>query len=118
MNSVETITHTMTEMRAVLPGVDLSKVEWATYRVDRAEARTEDGSRPEGVQVKKEGNVITGWPTKLALFPLLAYEIKALLDEPAGLENPTSHLQSFPKPSVALPPWETRERWFSSSEIN
>jgi glycine/D-amino acid oxidase-like deaminating enzyme len=118
MNSVEAIAHTMTEMRAVLPGVDLSKIEWATYRVDRAEARTEDGSRPDGVQVKKEGNVITGWPTKLALFPLLAFEIKALLDEPAGLECPASHLQSFPKPSVALPPWETRERWFSSNEIN
>lgn len=118
MNPVETISHTMTELKAVLPGVDLSEIDWATYRIDRAEIRTEDGSRPEGVQVKKEGNVITGWPTKLALFPLLASEIKALLDEPSGLDNSASHLQSFPKPSVALPPWETRERWFSSKEIN
>ncbi|MDP6114207.1 MAG: FAD-dependent oxidoreductase [Planctomycetota bacterium] len=118
MNSVETIAHAKRELEAVLPGVDFSETEWATYRTDRAEARTEDGSRPEGVQVRQDGNVITGWPTKLVLFPLLASEIMSHLDGPAGLESPVRRLRIFPKPSVALPPWENRERWLSSNEID
>src|SRR5580692_9327003 len=67
------------ELAAVIPGLDLQRVEWAAYRVDRAEQATPGGKRPETVGILHEGNVITAWPTKLALVPCLAERIVALL---------------------------------------
>lgn len=55
------------ELRSVLPNIDLSSVEWSTYRVDRAEGIVPGGKRPESVQVRREGNCLTAWPTKLRL---------------------------------------------------
>ena len=64
---------------ATIPGIDLGRVQWTTYRVNRAEGATRDGSRPESVQLLREGNVLTAWPTKLALVPVLAEQIAAAL---------------------------------------
>ena len=60
------------EVKATIPGIELAGVEWSTYRVDRAEGAMPGGSRPETVQMVVEGNVLTVWPTKLALAPVLA----------------------------------------------
>lgn len=105
------LAHARSELSNVLPGVDLKNVEGATYRVDRAEASTAGGSRPETFQVLREGNVVTAWPTKLVLAPKLAVEIA---------ESSTSSDLAFadfnppvdwPRPTVAVPPWETCTNW-------
>ncbi len=67
------------ELAAVLPGVDLSECEWAAYRVDRAECAMPRGGRPDTATVLSEGNVITAWPTKLALVPQLARMVETSL---------------------------------------
>ena len=110
------------ELMSVLPGIDLSSVEWSTYRVDRAEAIMPGGKRPETVQIRREGNCITAWPTKLALVPQLVAEIATeLVEHVSNVLTSTSQVEAlphdWPRPSVALPPWETAERWRSDSEI-
>ncbi len=125
------------ELVSVLPGIDLSSVEWSTYRVDRAEAIMPGGKRPETVQIRREGNCLTAWPTKLALVPQLVAEITAELVEhvsnvlvssggPSHIsesKNANKHGQvenlphDWPRPLVALPPWETAERWRSDAEV-
>ncbi len=99
------------ELAAVLPGVNFDAVEWSTYAVDRAEGLTANGKRPDSVQVLCAGNVTTGWPTKLALAPVLALEIASRV-QPSdhGLTFDTTPLADWPRPSVALSPWQEANR--------
>jgi glycine/D-amino acid oxidase-like deaminating enzyme len=105
------IAHARREISACIPGVDLGCVEWATYRVDRAEPATETGARPARAFARREGNVITAWPTKLALVPQLAGDVMKLLEPPGGREVDFAVLDSWPRPLVAAPPWETETTW-------
>jgi len=98
------------ELRAVLPGVDLNDVEYATYRVDRAEGSTRNGRRPEQAQILTAGNTITAWPTKLALVPQLVDAVSSLLVT-AKFARPVLPAE-WPRPRVAVPPWETCSNWW------
>ncbi len=100
------------ELRAVLPGIDLRGVEWSSYRIDRAEAAAA-GARPADVSVAREGDVIVGWPTKLALVPRLAERIAAEMDPPAGPPDPLPELSGWTRPEVAKAPWEMEQSWCS-----
>lgn len=125
------------ELRSVLPNIDLSSVEWSTYRVDRAEGIVPGGKRPESVQVRREGNCLTAWPTKLAAVPQLVAEIAEAIAQPArrvseglrltpGSVSSQAHRASvaienlphdWPRPTVAFPPWETATRWLTSDDL-
>ena len=121
------------ELRTVLPGIDLPSVEWSTYRVDRAEGIMPAGKRPESVQIRREGNCFTAWPTKLALVPQLAAELVEQI-EMANRKSQISNLKfeisnrksemastnlphDWPRPEVASAPWESAARWFVDHEI-
>ena len=103
------------ELAAVLPGLRLRNVEWATYRVDRAEAATAGGARPDEAFAQRTGNTVTAWPTKLALVPVMADRVRQLI--PQEVERlreqaaPDHVLKHWPRPVVALPPWETHDQW-------
>ncbi len=124
------------ELLAVLPGIDLSEVAWNTYRVDRAEGVVPGGKRPESVQIRHDGNCLTAWPTKLALVPQLVTEIvKAISKHERRLsegqlssgsnrsESRRDYLRvesltrDWPKPSVALAPWETSIGWIANNNL-
>ena len=112
MEPDELVRHGAAEIKAVLPGVDLSDVEWSTYRIDRAEA-TAAGGRPDDISVAVEKNVIVAWPTKLALVPRLTERIVAQLTlpqtTPASGHGPV--LEGWPRPEITRPPWETQSSW-------
>jgi len=99
------------ELADVLPGVDLSRQEWATYRIDRAERATPRGGRPDTATVMSERQIITAWPTKLALAPQLARMVTAHLPAPPGLASDLDELRHWPRPEVAQPPWELARTW-------
>lgn len=109
------IEHARRELASVLPEVDFSGVQWATYRIDRAEAATRGGRRPGDAVVLQEGNVITAWPTKLALVPRLAARVRELLGPAVGGPLRQEALQVWPRPAVARPPWEREEIWLCVS---
>lgn len=106
------------ELQDVLPGLELSHVEWSTYRVDRAEGATSNGARPDSIQVLCAGNVTTGWPTKLVLAPILAQEIASRASSPyISTEFDATPLQNWPRPEVAALPWEESDRiWWMLPE--
>ncbi len=114
MDDTDLIRHAKNELTALLPGVDLGDVEWGTYRVNRAEGRTGGGARPNGPVVCMEGNVIVAWPTKLVLAPEL---VKLVVDRIGLPSQPSAGDGVVPsdwqRPEVALPPWETNNRWIS-----
>jgi hypothetical protein len=113
MDVNELVRFAAAELRECLPGIDLSGVEISTYRIDRAEAATGSGQRPDDVHVIKEGNVVTVFPTKLALAPRLAARVM----EEVGVQRSTSKLQlqeGLAEPGVARPPWEKEGQWYSA----
>lgn len=100
------------ELMEVLPGLRCAGLEWATYRIDRAEAATPDRSRPNDAQVQCDANVVTAWPTKLALAPKLAERVAHCLGPPSGKDAADlSIFRDWPSPKTALPPWKVEQTW-------
>lgn len=116
MSADELIRHARDELTAVVPGLELRGLEWAAYRVDRAEARTAGGRRPDDVSCGALGNVIFGWPTKLALAPRFAERVIAMIERVRGADRvaPADACvlpPGWPRPEVAPPPWESDVSW-------
>ncbi|MET0124867.1 MAG: FAD-dependent oxidoreductase, partial [Pseudomonas caspiana] len=57
------------ELGTLLPWIDLTQVEWATLRVDRAEPAQSGLVRPDNAFLSVQNRLMVGWPTKLALAP-------------------------------------------------
>ncbi|MEQ9459842.1 MAG: FAD-dependent oxidoreductase [Phycisphaeraceae bacterium] len=113
MEHEQLLEHGKREVGAVLPGLDLSGVEWSAYRVDRAEATTRTGMKPDSVTLRTEGNVHTAFPTKLVLAPYLASKVAETLPA-AGVgdaEGLREALASMARPEVALAPWDEDVTW-------
>lgn len=89
--------------KKLLPWVDLADAEWFTWLGDRAEPYTGTGDRPAGAFVRRVGNVLVTWPTKLALAPHLADQVLA---EAATPSQHDSLELGLPRPSLAKPPWD------------
>jgi len=119
MEAAALIARARQELTTVLPGLRLDGVQWATYRVDRAEPVTVGRARPDAAHAALDGNTITAWPTKLALVPRLVQQVISLLGAPAPASAspppPIPEIGSWPRPSVALPPWETELTWFDEN---
>lgn len=112
MSPSDLVTFAKRELSEVLPGVHLHDMEWATYRINRAEGKSTAGLRPDGPAWRRDGSVITAWPTKLVLAPALARMIADSLGEPP--REPSGSDQApldWPLPDVAQPPWETQTEW-------
>ncbi len=107
MDSRTLIKHAAAELTEVLPGLNLYGTDWATYRVDRAEGAMAGGKRPDDVQISREANVLTCWPTKLALVPELARAITTqVVPSDESVLFPGAVIRDWPRPPVAAAPWD------------
>ncbi|MCE9545598.1 MAG: FAD-dependent oxidoreductase [Planctomycetia bacterium] len=121
MEPLRFIEHARRELAHVLPGWQCPAVEWATYCVNRAERMVPDVVLPDDVQIIREMNILTVWPTKLVLAPRLAQRVASLLNLPALDSSPSETTQwqataanfNWPAPKVALPPWEREQTWMT-----
>lgn len=99
------------ELEALLPWVDWSAAEFATFMIQRAEAAQAGGSRPATPTISRDGRVIAAWPTKLALAPLLAEQIEQVLQtlelQPRPLD--LQPLADWPRPTLAAYPWDRED---------
>lgn len=94
------------EIADLLPWVDMSSAHWATLRVERAEPAQSGLVRPDNAFLAEQGQLLVGWPTKLALAPDFADRVLAALDRD-GIQ-PANHppLPALPRPTVAHAAWE------------
>ena len=99
------------ELGDLLPWLDFSAVQFATLRIDRAEPRQADGKRPDTAFVEQQGSVITAWPTKLALAPLLAAQVIDRLIHSGIVPGTTDRLELGEFPGYAPLPWQEEARW-------
>ncbi len=106
------------ELTRILPGLDLSQVEWSTYELDRTECDADAGSRRGAVSVFCAGNVTTAGPAPFVLAPLVAEEITGRASSPYITTpfDPTP-LAHWPRPSIAPLPWnEAGRMWWTLSD--
>ena len=103
----EQIAEARQELCNLFPWLTFSDAQFATFRVDRAEAMQPNGKRPETVYVKEIENIMVGWPTKLAFAPKLAEEIIQRLQKDIKPEmSDTRELRAWPIPSLTKPVWD------------
>lgn len=95
------------ELATLLPSVDWSRTQFATFTVKRAEAWQPSGARPPSPVLCRDGRMIAAWPTKLTMAPLLAEQIERMLgtlDVRPRLAD-LRLLMGWPRPDVATYPW-------------
>jgi len=121
MSAEELIQHAAKELQAILPGLNIESLKFATYQVDRAEKKISLGLRPDSPQVIKHKNLLTCWPTKLAFAPRAAGMIEEMITnqlnlKPSVIPGENENLwKDWPVPHVAESPWETVENWYQIS---
>ena len=104
--------HKLQELAALMPWLDLSKSQWATLPINRAELKQGEGKRPDTFSLDNSNQkVITAWPTKLALSPMLADALLDVLAENGIKKSGKNELPAWPKPIYAKLPWQEETRW-------
>ncbi len=105
------------ELQNLMPWMDFSQCQWSALAIDRAEPKMADGSRPVEPAVFRKNQVITAWPVKLAMAPIMVDKIIDEL-EAAGIEKnaqsrPLDGKDSglMPKAQTSQLPWEKVELW-------
>ena len=102
-------------LRDCLPWMTLPRdVDFRTRRLDRAEAATGTGARPDGPAVLEvAAGVLAAWPTKLAFAPLVGERILQYVRDARGGREAAplavadrARLDSWPRPSIAALPWD------------
>jgi hypothetical protein len=114
MSSDDTIAMAKRHLQEAMPtltNATLDALDFGTVDAPRFEGKTDQGHRPETPTLIIEGRVCTGWPSKLALAPLLADQIASHVSE----QVPTEQASAFepvpatvPRPQVAHGPWTPR----------
>ena len=102
-NEAEQIEFAKTELAAIMPWMNYSDCKFSTFRIDRAEAGGETLLRPDTPYVRRHGNVVVCWPTKLTLAPMMGDMFMKLMAEPkAGL----AAAPNLPRASIGRFSWE------------
>ena len=111
-SAAEQIQFAKKEIAALIPWLDLTHSQWACLPINRAELKQGEGKRPDTFTLDNSNKkIITAWPTKLALAPMLA---DALLDTLAAngvTKSGLSALPVWPQPVYASLPWQEETRW-------
>ena len=100
------------EIAELMPWLDLSNTQWASLPIDRAELMQGEGKRPDTFSLDNSNKkIITAWPTKLALAPLLADALLETLKTNVISQSGVRPLPDWPQPEYALLPWQEEARW-------
>ena len=106
----EQIAEAKKELGLLLPWIPIQACDFSCLRVDRAEPGQTEGLRPDTPYVKRFGNILVCWPTKLTLTPLMGDMVQSLLTtQPANTINSQSNKSeplNAPSADVAPAPWE------------
>jgi glycerol-3-phosphate dehydrogenase len=100
------------ELTDILPWLDFSAVQWASLLIDRAEPRQPGSKRPDNAFVEEQDGIITAWPVKMALAPMLAQNTINLLKQGGVTPGTPNDTFMWPeRPSFAPLPWDEETVW-------
>ena len=108
----EQISKAKKELQSLMPWLNFSAMQWATLNIDRAEPKQKEGQRPSTSFFYEDNNIITTWPTKLALAPNLANDVLKQLEKNNVTKSAASDdIPEFSHAPVADLPWQEEEKW-------
>lgn len=110
-NDEELIAAAKQELAALIPWLELKDAQWGVLKIDRAEIKKPGTTRPDSFTIEASDDMMTAWPTKLALAPALA---DALVEKLAADMLPSDHITDLPeweKPIYADFPWNNDSIW-------
>lgn len=99
------------ELQLLMPWLNFAAMQWATLNISRAEPKQKDGRRPSTSYCYEENNVITTWPTKLALTPNLSNDILKQLEKQNVTKSGANEMPEFSHAPIADLPWQEEEKW-------
>lgn len=99
------------ELNELLPWLDVSQSQWGVVEIDRAEIKQKGVKRPDSFSIDNNNDVITAWPTKMALSPALADAVLAIVENENIGKNTDLTLPKWNQPEYALFPWDDETAW-------
>ena len=105
------------ELHSLMPWMDFSQCKWSALAIDRAEPKMPDGSRPVEPAVFTEQGIITAWPVKLAMAPVMVDKVMAEIERLKITRNAQPVLMQNNKSTPLIPaktsqlPWEKVDNW-------
>lgn len=107
----EQISKAEQELQSLMPWLDFPAMQWATLNISRAEPKQKEGKRPDNSFCFEESNIITTWPTKLALSPNLAADVLKQLEKNNVSKSGDNEIPQFVHAEVSDLPWQEEEKW-------
>lgn len=107
----ELITFAKKELSELIPWLDTKGSQWGVLKIDRAEIKKQGTTRPDSFSIEQHKNVITAWPTKLALAPALADALISMIDEDKIERDADPSLPDWAQPDYADFPWNEDKHW-------
>jgi glycerol-3-phosphate dehydrogenase len=109
------------ELAELIPWLELRNSQWGVLDINRAEINLSGKkaavtTRPDSFSIVKNKNVITAWPTKMALSPALADAIVTIIDEENIVRDADKTLPAWQQPEYAEFPWDGDDCWSTESE--
>ena len=98
----------LARLRELFPWLDFSTATCESFFINRAEALTPNGKRPESASIHAHKNLLLCWPSKLTLSPNLGQQVieRFQQDEIKAGSADQSDLTHWPFPGIAQAPWE------------
>jgi glycine/D-amino acid oxidase-like deaminating enzyme len=100
------------ELQKLMPWMDFSSCQWSALAIDRAEPKMDDGSRPSEPAVDCHEQIITAWPVKLAMTPIMVDKILQQLQQLGIQKNEQSvEIKDMTLAKTTRLPWEKVHNW-------
>ena len=115
-SDAEVIQATKNELNELIPWLELKDAEWGVLEINRAEIKKHGTTRPDSFSIENNKNLITAWPTKMALAPILADALFEIVDKENIKPDPDHSLPDWEQPIYADFPWNEENCWQSESE--
>ena len=115
-SDAEVIQATKNELNELIPWLELKDAEWGVLEINRAEIKKPGTTRPDSFSIENNKNLITAWPTKMALAPILADALFEIVDKENIMPAPDLSLPDWEQPIYADFPWNEENCWQPESE--
>ena len=110
-NDAELIQAAKDELKDLIPWLELKDAQWGVLKIDRAEIKKPGATRPDSFSIEEHDDIITAWPTKMALAPALADSVLDILDKENIKHDSNTSLPAWAEPEYAEFPWDEEECW-------
>ena len=108
------ITSAKKELGELIPWLDINDAQWGVLKINRAEIKQPGKTRPDTFSIEQNKNVITAWPTKMALSPALADELIVMIKKDNVQTSTDMSLPLWPQMKYAEFPWNEEKCWSPS----